>query len=172
VVRLISSPEFAVGVRISPETDVGTLPDVTTTTSSSTTTTTEAPTTTTTRPRGRATTTTAPAETTTTVVPTTTTTVRTAETGIARGTGPGNPLSIQLVFDQAVVEAGDAVVTSGSGAGTVLGSLFPPDLALGRVSKVSSNSGQQSLRVEVRSPIDLQRLTFVTVLLYSPAPAG
>jgi rod shape-determining protein MreC len=170
VVRLISSPEFAVGVRISPETDVGTLPDVTTTTSS-TTTTTVAPTTTT-RPRGRATTTTAPAETTTTVVPSTTTTVRTAETGIARGTGPGNPLSIQLVFDQAVVEAGDAVVTSGSGAGTVFGSLFPPDLALGRVTKVSSNTGQQSLRVEVKSPIDLQRLTFVTVLLYSPAPAG
>jgi cell shape-determining protein MreC len=108
----------------------------------------------------------------TTTVPSTTTTVRTAEQGIARGTGPGKPLSIDLVFDQAVVEEGDAVVTSGSGAGTPLGSLFPPDLAVGRVTKVESNTGQQSLRVEVRSPIDLQRLTFVTVLRYSPAPAG
>jgi cell shape-determining protein MreC len=81
-------------------------------------------------------------------------------------------MTIDLVFDEAVVEEGDAVVTSGSGSGTQLGSLFPPDLAIGRVTKVSSNAGQQSLRVDVQSPIDLQRLTFVTVLLYSPAPAG
>ncbi|MDQ1425074.1 MAG: rod shape-determining protein MreC [Acidimicrobiaceae bacterium] len=168
VVRLISSPEFRVGVRISPSADVNTLPDLTTTTTTPTppeTTTTSSP------PRGRVTTT-APAATTTTTVPSTTTTVRTAETGVASGTGPGNPLTIDLVFDQAVVHEGDAVVTSGSGAGSELGSLFPPDLAVGRVTKVQSNTGQQSLRVDVRSPIDLQRLTFVTVLLYSPAPAG
>jgi cell shape-determining protein MreC len=113
-----------------------------------------------------------PAATTTSVAPSTTTTVRTAESGIARGTGPGNTLSVTLVFDEAVVEEGDAVVTSGSGSGTALGSLFPPDLAIGRVTKVASNTGQQSLRVEVKSPIDLHRLTFVTVLRYSPAPAG
>jgi cell shape-determining protein MreC len=180
VVRLISSPEFAVGVRISPSADVATLPDVSTTTTTTppaaeTTppeTTTEEPTTTTTTRRGRATTTAPPETTTTTTAPSTTTTVRTAESGVARGTGPGKPLSIDLVFDEAKVEAGDGVVTSGSGSGTELGSLFPPDLAVGRVTRVESNTGQQSLRVEVRSPIDLQRLTFVTVLRYSPAPAG
>jgi cell shape-determining protein MreC len=170
VVRLISSPEFRVGVRISPLGNVNTLPDLTTTTT--TTIPTETTTTTTEPRRGRATTTTEPATTTSTTVPSTTTTVRTAEQGFASGTGPGKPLSVDLVFDQAVVEEGDAVVTSGSGVGTPLGSLFPPDLAVGRITKVESNTGQQSLRVEVKSPIDLQRLTFITVLLYSPAPAG
>lgn len=86
------------------------------------------------------------------------------EKGIARGTGEGRP----LVIDAGVpVNAADdiprreVVVTSG-----VEGSLFPPDIPVGRVTEVETAGDQLSLELTVQPLADLDDLSSVRVLLW------
>ncbi len=67
------------------------------------------------------------------------------------------------------IRVGDAVLTSGGSA-----SLAPPDIAIGRVANIIDNPGTEGLELEVDINADLDRLNFLTVILYAPpteAPA-
>jgi len=185
IVRLVTDPQFVLSVRVTCASAIPGLigSDSTTTTSTSTTTTTT-------------TTTTVPAPVGATgasgvdgVVPplgvTTTTdynvfapgstvpiagsggtTVRCdRETGSIRGRGRSEDPQIGLLNDDALsrsIQVGDQVITAG---GTE--SLAPPNLPVGRVSRVILRRGDAPV-VEVKVNADLAHLNFVEVLLYLP----
>lgn len=198
IVMLATDPQYHTGVKVVgqevpteiavPDTVPSGLPvgDVTTTTSTSTTTTT----TSTTVPGNPATTvvtdidgnlvvitvppesapTTLPPETATTSTSTTTTTLApidvTRETGVIDGFGAGQLPRVRFIADASqfgTIDVGDAVLTSGGSE-----SLAPPDIPIGRVANVIKNPGTTGLELEVELNADLDRLNFLTVLLYQP----
>jgi len=180
VVRLVTDPQFILSVRVTCASAIpGVIAPATTTTT--TTTTTTIPTVITdpavvgvTGPGGVPT----PGTTTTTVynafAPGSTvpiagsggTSVRCdRETGSIRGRGRNDAPLIGLLNDDALSRAivvGDQVVTAG---GTE--SLAPPNLPVGRVSRVVLRKGDSPI-VEVKINADLEHLNFVEVLLYLP----
>jgi cell shape-determining protein MreC len=115
--------------------------------------------------------TTAVPTTTTTTVPATTTTVPIAELaqrelGGLVGQGPGEPPIVSLIAQDRRgirIAVGDVVATSGD-----CQSLAPPDLSIGRVSKVTERAGSAGPIVEMEPNADLTRLNFVVVVLYLP----
>jgi rod shape-determining protein MreC len=141
-------------------------PAATTTSTSSTTTTTSSTTTTTTSPR-TTTTTTAPGPTTT--LPPTTTTIDTdivRETGGLSGRGDGQLPQVQFLADVPTLgryRVGDYVFTSGA-----RDSPAPANIGVGRVVNVIGGSTAAGPRLEVEPLADLDRLNFVTVVLYQP----
>jgi rod shape-determining protein MreC len=192
VVRLITDPQYVLAVKIActdavpgvVDNPVGTTPTGLpiggtdprfTTTSTSTTSTVPitqpgdtAPTTITTT-TSSTTSTTIPE---TTGVPTsvveTTTTVEPCdrETGSIRGRGSGQAPVVGLLEDDVRaqdIQVGDRVVTAGGAE-----SLAPPNLPIGKVSRIIERKGA-SPEVEVELNADIQRLNFVSVLLYVPA---
>ena len=86
------------------------------------------------------------------------------EKGIAHGTGEGEPLLIDAGIPVNVEDSiarRDLVVTSG-----VEGSLVPPDIPVGRVTRIEPASDQLSLELTVDPMADLQDLGYVKVLLW------
>ncbi|MFN8175232.1 MAG: rod shape-determining protein MreC [Solirubrobacteraceae bacterium] len=77
--------------------------------------------------------------------------------------GDPNDLLIQYLPGDARVRVGDQVVTAGSRSSR-LESLFPPDLPIGTVSKVSADELRLNARVHMRPSADLQHLDFVQIL--------
>lgn len=200
IVMLVTDPQYHVPVKVvaevlpTPSTTVpDTVPsgldvdDVTTTTAETTTTTT-------TTPDAPSTTepqffdadgnpvelpvppTTTPESTTTTSSTTTTTVVEpidvTRETGLLDGYGADRLPRVRFIADSdqfGRVEVGDAVLTSGGSD-----SLAPPGLPVGTVANIITNAGTRGLELEVDLNVDLDRLNFLTVVLYAPpseAPA-
>ncbi len=184
IVMLITDPQYAVPVKVVAERAVAaptttvpvTVPsgipvdDVGTTTSTSTTTTT----TTTTLPEGAvadpgvagATTTTSSTSTSTSTTTTTIVTLEVRETGLLDGFGPDRLPRVRFIADSIQfgrIQIGDAVLTSGGSA-----SLAPPDIAVGRVANIIENPGTEGLELEVELNADLDRLNFLTVLLFVP----
>ena len=192
IVMLATDPQYHVPVKVVAEvvvTPTTTVPDtvpsgipvedVTTTTSTSTTTTTTVP------PlifdadgnpidlgvrTPVATTTTSSTSTTTTTLPE----IRevTRETGELNGFGGDRLPRVRFIADSPqfgrVVE-GDAVLTAGGSL-----SLAPPDIPVGQVANVIQRAGTAGLELEVELNADLNRLIFLTVILYAPpteAPA-
>lgn len=84
---------------------------------------------------------------------------------VARGGGADKSLSVDLVDLTTPLSPGEAVVTSG-----LQGSVFPPDLPLGRVSTAKVEPGALSQNVTVDPLVDLDRMEFVKVLLWSGEP--
>lgn len=87
------------------------------------------------------------------------------ETGSIRGRGRSDDPQIGLLNDDALsrsIQVGDQVITAG---GTE--SLAPPNLPVGRVSRVILRRGDAPV-VEVKVNADLAHLNFVEVLLYLP----
>jgi rod shape-determining protein MreC len=87
------------------------------------------------------------------------------ETGSIRGRGRSEDPQIGLLNDDALsraIQVGDQVITAG---GT--DSIAPPNLPVGRVSRVVQRRGDAPV-VEVRVNADLVHLNFVEVLLYLP----
>ena len=203
IVMLITDPQYHVPVKVvaevlpTPETTVpDTVPsglavgDVTTTTSTTSTTTTipatdssePAAPTLSTPPSTPTSTPATPAvspslTTTTTSSSTTTTTVVepiavTRETGLLDGFGADRLPRVRFIADSkqfGQVAEGDAVLTSGGSA-----SLAPPGLPIGTVRNVITNPGTAGLELEVELNADLDRLNFLTVILFVPpteAPA-
>ncbi|MCB0968116.1 MAG: rod shape-determining protein MreC [Ilumatobacter sp.] len=117
---------------------------------------------------------TTPVDTTTTSTTTTTTTtlppvIITRETGVLDGYGGDRLPRVRFIADSPQfgrIEPGDAVLTSGGSE-----SLAPPNIPVGRVANVISNAGTQGLELEVELNADLDRLNFLTVVLYLP-PQG
>ncbi len=87
---------------------------------------------------------------------------------VLRGQGAGRPLQVQGELAADSVHVGDAVVTSG-----LDGSVFPPDIVVGAISRVPEPTGSAGGRnrvsgVEVEPVVDPASLSFVTVLLWEP----
>ena len=111
-----------------------------------------------------------PVPTTTTSSTTTTTEVElveiTRETGELDGFGADRLPRVRFIADSPqfgrVVE-GDAVLTAGGSL-----SLAPPDIPIGKVANVIQRSPSAGLELEVELNADLNRLIFLTVILYVP----
>ena len=113
-----------------------------------------------------------PAETTTSTSTSTTTTTTlppiqfTRETGVLDGYGDDRLPRVRFIADSPQfgrIEEGDAVLTSGGSE-----SLAPPNIPVGRVANVITNPGTRGLELEVELNADLDRLNFLTVVLYQP----
>ena len=183
IVMLITDPQYAVPVKVvseriesAPTTTVPvTVPSgiplddlgTTTTTSTTTTTTTTLPGESTDGPAidglptSTSTTSTSSSTTTTTIV-----TLEVRETGLLDGFGPDRLPRVRFIADSVQfgrIQVGDAVLTSGGSA-----SLAPSDIAIGEVANIIENPGTEGLELEVELNADLDRLNFLTVLLFVP----
>ncbi len=81
----------------------------------------------------------------------------------ARGAGTGQPMPVDLVDLGTPVAPGEAVVTSG-----LDGSVFPPNVPVGRVRSAEVDPGALAQNVTVDPVVDLERVEFVKVLLWGP----
>jgi len=86
---------------------------------------------------------------------------RSRDTGILAGNGTAL-CSLRYVGRDADVKVGDMVVTSG------LDGVFPADLPVGRVKKVSKESSGYFLDVRVAPSADLMHLEELLVIMYEP----
>ena len=83
-------------------------------------------------------------------------------TGIARGNGADQSLSLDGVHPEANVQEGDEVITSGYDLG-----IFPPSIPIGEVVDATGESAAVEQDIEVRPWVDFNSLDFVEVLLES-----
>jgi rod shape-determining protein MreC len=85
------------------------------------------------------------------------------DVGVARGNGTRQPMPVDLVDVGTKVTGGEVVVTSG-----LQGSVFPPGIPVGKVrsAKVPPASLQQEVSIDPL--VDLPRLDFVKVLIWTP----
>jgi rod shape-determining protein MreC len=90
----------------------------------------------------------------------------TRETGVLEGLGGDRLPRVRLIDDAqqfGLIEIGDAVLTAGGSD-----SLAPPNIPIGRVANVINELGVAGLGLEVELNADLDRLNFLTVILYIP----
>jgi rod shape-determining protein MreC len=86
--------------------------------------------------------------------------------GTARGAGEGDPLVVDTGLDgDTVLEPGGELVTSGADRST-----FPAQVPVGTVRGTRDSGGGLTLDLLVEPFVDTSRLSFVTVLLWEPAP--
>jgi rod shape-determining protein MreC len=91
--------------------------------------------------------------------------VRLARTGdLAVATGDGGDMTMSLVEPNTEIHANDAVVTSG-----LQQSQYPPGLPVGKVRSAKKDEAGLTQSVRVRPLVNLRRLSFVRVLLWSPS---
>jgi len=83
--------------------------------------------------------------------------------GVANGRGSLKSLSVDLIDPATVVNKDERVVTSG-----LQQSQFPPSIPVGTVTSSVSRPGALQQDVTIKPYVDLRRLTFVTVLQWSP----
>lgn len=86
---------------------------------------------------------------------------RSRHVGLLQGSGvAADALAMQYVPRDArnEIRYGDLVITSG------LNSIFPPEIPIGRVLRVSAPSWDTSLVIEVEPVVDFSRLEYVFVL--------
>ena len=89
----------------------------------------------------------------------------TRETGVLDGYGGDRLPRVSFIADSPLfgrVAEGDAVLTAGGSD-----SLAPPNIPIGRVANVIPGVGVEGLQLEVDLNADLDRLNFVTVILYT-----
>jgi rod shape-determining protein MreC len=87
------------------------------------------------------------------------------DVGVAKGSGPRDPLHVDLVDVDAKIGQGEPVVTSG-----LQGSVFPPAIPVGRVRSARVPPGALQQEITVDPVVDLRRLEFVKVLRWEPQP--
>ena len=83
-------------------------------------------------------------------------------TGVVRGNGADESLSLARIHPDANVERGDEVVTSGYDQG-----IFPPSIPIGRVIRASGEGAAVEQEIEVEPWVDFNTLDFVDILLES-----
>jgi rod shape-determining protein MreC len=88
--------------------------------------------------------------------------VRSGETAIAQGEGPGRTMSVGFVEVASDVKRRDLAVTSGLEGGS---DLYPASIPVGRVTKARKVSGELEQHVEIRPLADVAHLRFVKILL-------
>lgn len=87
------------------------------------------------------------------------------EVGIAHGNGEGETLTVNDIAQGVEVQEGDSLTTSG-----IDRSIFPADIPVGTVSEVDSSSSLLAQELRLEPLADLDRLSFVSVLRWEPAP--
>ena len=87
------------------------------------------------------------------------------EPGVVRGGGTRNPLAVDLITTEVPGTVGEPVVTSGLERG-----LFPAQIPVGRVLSTSAPPGALQKEILLDPSVDLVRLEFVRVLLWTPSP--
>jgi rod shape-determining protein MreC len=85
--------------------------------------------------------------------------------GIIRGEGRDKPMQVSRIDTRAVVKPGDVMVTSG-----LTNSRFPAGLQVGTVVSTKLEQGKLEQTVIMKPFIELDRLTFVSVLLWTAPP--
>ncbi len=85
------------------------------------------------------------------------------DVGVASGQGDDKDLGVDFIAPNAAVTRNEVVVTSG-----LQQSQFPPSIPVGRVTAVRAPSGEFQKFLRIEAVVDLQRLTFVRVLQWSP----
>jgi rod shape-determining protein MreC len=94
--------------------------------------------------------------------------VPTGEVGIAHGQGEGEPLVIDNGFDSTIdVAEDDEFVTDGPS-----GSNFPPGLPVGHAVRIQAADTPLEQHVFIEPVADLDTLSQVAVLLFTPSRAG
>jgi rod shape-determining protein MreC len=110
---------------------------------------------------------------TTTTVPAPTTTVpltdpsRRRDTGELSGQGPSSLPQVDLLSATAMlgrIVKGDLIFTAGGND-----SLAPPDIPIGTVENVINRSSSEGPLLEVQPSVDLDRLHFVSIIIYRPS---
>jgi len=86
--------------------------------------------------------------------------------GVVTGSGRRDLLPLSLVSVETKVAEGEAVVTSGLQQG-----LFPAQIPVGRVRGAKITPGQLEQEVTIEPVVDLDRLEFVRILIWEPAPS-
>ncbi len=88
------------------------------------------------------------------------------ETGVIEGRGPSRQPTVRFISNAVRfgdIQAGVPIVTAGGSR-----SLSPPDILVGRVSRVVERLGSSGPLLEVELVADLTNLSFLRVLLYQP----
>ena len=83
-------------------------------------------------------------------------------TGIARGNGADESLSLDGIHPEANVNEGDEVITSGYDLG-----IFPPSIPIGEVVDATGEGADVEQDIEIQPWVDFHSLDFVEVLLES-----
>jgi rod shape-determining protein MreC len=82
------------------------------------------------------------------------------DTGVVRGNGAAEYLSLEFVAADADVSVGNEIITSGYDGG-----VFPPGIPIGVVAEVAPEDAGLEREVDVEAAVDFPALDFVTVLL-------
>ena len=88
------------------------------------------------------------------------------DTGLVRGRGSADPLTMILIGKNSEVEVGDEVTTSG------LDEIYPPAIPIGDVIRADVRGGQASKTIEVEPFVDIAKLDKVMVLMPDGSPTG
>lgn len=88
-------------------------------------------------------------------------------TGIARGNGADQSLSLEGIHPEANVREGDEVITSGYDLG-----IFPPSIPIGEVVEATGQSADVEQDIEIQPWVDFNSMDFVEVLLGSGPNLG
>ena len=86
------------------------------------------------------------------------------EVALAEGRGRDNPLDGSLINPKVKVRRGEDVVTSG----LVQSGAYPPGIPVGEVTRVEEAEGGLDQRAEIEPHVDVEHLTFVSVLKWEP----
>ena len=81
------------------------------------------------------------------------------DTGLVRGRGSADPLTMILIGKNSDVEVGDEVTTSG------LDEIYPPAIPVGEVIRADVRGGQVSKTIDVDPYVDTTKLDYVMVLM-------
>ena len=88
------------------------------------------------------------------------------DTGLVRGRGSADPLTMILIGKNSEVEVGDEVTTSG------LDEIYPPAIPIGEVIRAEVQGGQASKTIEVEPFVDMAKLDKVMVLMPDGSATG
>ena len=88
------------------------------------------------------------------------------DTGLVRGRGSADPLTMILIGKNSDVEVGDEVTTSG------LDKIFPPAIPIGEVIRAEVQGGQASKTIDIEPYADFAKLDKVMVLMPEDASSG
>lgn len=89
----------------------------------------------------------------------------TGDVGVAKGTGPGNPMNVSLLDNALPVNEGEVLMTSGLQDGA-----FPAQIPVGVVASSSEQKGELERHVTLDPVVDVDHVEFVLVLQWAPAP--
>jgi rod shape-determining protein MreC len=91
----------------------------------------------------------------------------TAAVGVASGSGSGHNLAVTLFDPTAPVTVGSVAVTSG-----LAGSPYPRGIPVGKVGSAVPEVGVQARAVSLVPVVDIARLSYVDVLVWTPQAPG